>query len=103
MKRQTRQQLAARRREAAALAHEDWTQAAIAGYLKIPQGTVSCDLAAIREFWRDSPVADFKKVRCERLQKIDLIEAEAWSAWQCSQQRRSAALTCGKSGEQGRT
>jgi hypothetical protein len=104
MKRQTSQQLAARRREVVSLTHKGWTQAAIASHLKIPQGTVSGDLAAMRGFWRDFHVYDFENMRFEQLQKIDLIEAEAWSAWQRSQQRRqSAAITRGKTGEQTRT
>ena len=46
MKRRTRQQLAARRREVAHLALQGWTQTAIAQQLQIPQGTVSRDLAS---------------------------------------------------------
>src|SRR5260221_12040455 len=104
MKRQTSQKLGTRRREAAKLALKGWTQAAIANHLKIPQGTVSRNLAAMREFWREYPVYDFEKVRFEQLQKIDLVETEAWAAWQRSQQQRhSAALTRGKTGEQTRT
>jgi hypothetical protein len=104
MKRQTSQELAARRREVVNLAHKGWTQAAIASHLKIPQGTVSRDLAAMRQFWRDFPVYDFESVRIEQLQKIDLIEAEAWAAWRRSQDRRRVAqLTRGKTGEQTRT
>jgi hypothetical protein len=104
MKRPVKPQVAARRREVANLAHKGWTQAAIASHLKIPQGTVSRDLVAMREFWRDFPVYDFEKVRFEQLQKIDLVEAEAWAAWQRSQQqRRTAALTRGKAGEQSRS
>jgi hypothetical protein len=68
MKRRTSQELAARRREVVSLAHSSfvhggWTLAVIASHLKIPQGTVSRDLAAMREFWRDFPVYDFDKVR----------------------------------------
>jgi hypothetical protein len=65
MKRQTSQQRSARRREAAdlahvlahVLAHNGWTQAASASHLKVSQGTVSRDLAAMREIWREYPVA----------------------------------------------
>ena len=54
----------------------------------------------MREFWREFPVYDFEKVRVEQLQKIDLIESEAWAAWQRSQeQRRSASLARGKTGD----
>src|SRR5258708_11371613 len=104
MKRQARPRVFARRRDVANLALKGWTQAAIASHLKIPQGTVSRDLAAMREFWREFPVYDCEKVRFEQLQKIDLVETEAWAAWQRSQeQRHSAALTRGKTGEQTRT
>jgi hypothetical protein len=86
------------------LALKGWTQAAIASHLQIPQGTVSRDLAAMREFWREFPVFDFEKVRLEQLQKIDLLEAEAWAAWQRSQEpQRAESLTHGKSGEQSHT
>src|SRR5437868_7840262 len=104
MKKQTSEQLDARRREAAGLALKGWTQAAIAQKLQVPQGTVSRDLAAMREIWREFPVYDFDRVRFEQLQRIDLVEAEAWAAWQRSQeQKRSAAITRGKAGEQSRT
>lgn len=104
MKPQTSQQLAARRREVVSLTHKGWTQEAIASHLQIPQGTVSRDLASMREYWREFPVYDFEKVRFEQLQKIDLIEAEAWAAWQRSQQKKhSASITRGKNGEQTRT
>ena len=104
MKRQASHQLAARRREVVRLVHKGWTQAAIARHLKIPQGTVSRDLAAMHKFWRDFPVHDFENVRLEQLPKIDVIEAEAWAAWERSQQRRQVAqLTRGKTGEQIRT
>lgn len=104
MKRPISPQLSARRREVANLAHKGWTQEAIASHLKIPQGTVSRDLAAMREYWREFPVYDFEKVRFEQLQRIDLVETEAWAAWQRSQmQRHSAWLTRGKTGEQTRT
>ena len=104
MNRQASQQLAARRREVVRLVHKGWTQAAIARHLKIPPGTVSRDRAAMHKFWRDFPVHDFENVRLEQLQKIDVIEAEAWAAWDRSQQRRQVAqLTRGKTGEQTRT
>ncbi len=101
---QTSQKVLARRREVASLALKGLSQAAIAQQLKIPQGTVSRDLAAMREYWREFPVNDFDKVRIEQLQKIDLVEAEAWAAWQRSLgQRHSAWLTRGKTGETTRT
>ena len=104
MKRQNSQQLAARRREVLSLTHKGRTQGAIARHLKIPQGSVSRDLAVMRKFWRDFPIHDFENVRLEQLQKIDMIEAEAWAAGERSRQRRqNAQLSRGKTGEQTRT
>ena len=100
MNRQASHQLAARRREVVRLVHKGWTQAAIARHLKIPPGTVSRDRAAMQKFWRDFPVHDFEYVRLEQLQKIDVIDAEAWARWERSQQRQIAQLTRGKTGEQ---
>jgi predicted transcriptional regulator len=51
------------------LVHKGWSQAAIARHLQIPPATVSRDLAAMREFWREFPPSDFEKVRIEHLQK----------------------------------
>ena len=80
MNRPDRAKLHERRREVANFHLKGWTKGAIARHLGIPQGTVSRDLAAVREFWREFPVYDFDKVRLEQLQKIDLVEAEAWAA-----------------------
>jgi hypothetical protein len=104
MNRPTTTKLQERRRQVANYVHKGWTQVAIARHMNIPQATVSRDLAAMREYWREFPVYDFEKVRFEQLQKIDLIEAEAWAAWQRSQeQQRSASITRGKAGETSRT
>src|SRR5260370_2112886 len=104
MSRPTRSKLYERRREVANSALKGCTQAAIARQMHIPPATVSRDLAAMREFWREFPVYDFDRARLEQLQKIDLVEAEAWAAWQRSQEpQRSAWLSHGKAGEQSRS
>ena len=104
MKRSTRTRLRERRREVANYALKGWTQAAIARHMNIPPATVSRDLAAMREFWREFPIYDFHKARLEQLQKVDLVEAEAWAAWQRSQEpQRSASLSQRKTGEQSRS
>ena len=59
MNRPTRSKLYERRREVANYALKGWTQAAIARQMHIPEATVSRDLAAMREFWREFPVDDF--------------------------------------------
>ena len=104
MKRQNIRPLAARCREVLSLTHKGRPRGAIARHLKIPQGTVSRDLAVMHKFWRDLPIHDFENVRLEPLQKIDLIEADAWAAWERTHQRRqNAQMTRGKIGEQTRT
>ena len=77
--RPTRIRLSERRRDVANFALKGWTQAAISRHMNIPQLTVSRDLAAMREFWREFPVSDFEKVRLERLQKSDLMTCIAQS------------------------
>ena len=59
MNRPTRAKLYERRREVANYALKGWTQAAIARHMHIPPATVSRDLAAMREFWREFSVYDF--------------------------------------------
>ena len=104
MKRSTKTRLHERRREVSNYALKGWTQAAIARQMNVPPATVSRDLAAMRESWREFPIYDFHKARLEQLQKIDLVEAEAWAAWQRSQEaQRSASLSHGKTGEQSRS
>ncbi len=69
MNRPTKAKLSERRREVANLALKAWTQASIARHMRLPQATVSRDLAAMREF----PVCDVDRARLEQLPKIDLI------------------------------
>ena len=68
MNRPTRTKLYERRRQVANYALKGWTQAAISRHMNIPEATVSRDLAAMREFWREFPIYDFEKVRLEQLQ-----------------------------------
>src|SRR5438552_12143460 len=66
MNRPTRSKLFERRREVANYALKGWTQAAIARQMHIPEASVSRDLAAMREFWREFPVYDFDRARLEQ-------------------------------------
>ena len=84
MNRPTRSKLFERRREVANYALKGWTQAAIARQMHIPEATVSRDLAAMREVWREFPVYDFDRARLEPLQKIDLVEADAQKGRFCA-------------------
>jgi DNA-binding CsgD family transcriptional regulator len=58
-----------------------WERARTVG---VSQGTVSNDLAAIREDWLASTRRDFDARKAEELAKLDQLEAEAWAAWERS-------------------
>jgi hypothetical protein len=70
MKRPANSQLFKCRREVAILAHKGWTQATIARHLQLPPATVSRDLAAMREFWREFPASDSGCGRTSRRNRI---------------------------------
>jgi hypothetical protein len=96
--------VADRRRKAAELALMGWTQQAIGARLGASQATIARDLAAITEQWRREAVRDVGLVREQQLQKLMLVEYEAWGGWQRSQTpMKSATLTDTKGVKQSRT
>src|SRR5689334_1282038 len=78
-------QLAQRRRQVVELYLKGWEQGAIARELRISQASVSRDLEAVARDWRESALRHFDEVRNRKVQKLDLVEREAWAAWQRSQ------------------
>ena len=67
----------------------DWycsgkTVYAIAELAGVHHATVTRDLAAIRQQWRDSAVRDFDAARAVELAKIDRLERQYWEAWEKS-------------------
>ena len=86
-----------RRQQVAELALQGWSQAKIAEHLNVAQGTISGDLTAIRKEWRESALRDFDEARAIELQKLNLIETEAWSAWKRSQKPQQSAVFTGAS------
>lgn len=69
----------------AALYLKGCPQSEIAAQLNLTQATVSRDLKLIQEQWRQSAISDMGEVKQRELEKIDLIEYEAWQAWLRSQ------------------
>jgi transcriptional regulator with XRE-family HTH domain len=63
-----------------------WTQQDIATKLGLAQSTVSNDLKAIQEEWRDSGVLDFDLARAVEVQKLLRLERELWDAYRRYQQ-----------------
>lgn len=52
----------------------------------ITQQQVSSDLKVIRDRWLESSIRDFDAAKSEQLAKIDLMESEAWEAWDKSKE-----------------
>jgi len=71
----------------------------IARELGIGQATVSRDLEALRVQWRESSSLAIDTILQRELAKIDLIEAEAWIAWERSKENRERTTKERSSGE----
>jgi hypothetical protein len=89
-----------RRKQVVELYLQGWSQPAIAHHLEVSQPTICSDLKAIRQDWRDSAIRDFDELRATELQKLDLIEKEAWGAWQRSQKPAQSAVVTGEGHDQ---
>lgn len=61
---------------------------------------VSSDICSIKEDWRKAYIEDFNELRKRELLKIDLIEAEAWSAWEKSKQGRTSRVKSAEDSQQ---
>lgn len=81
----------------AALYLKGCPQSEIAAQLNLTQATVSRDLKLIQEQWRQSAISDMGEVKQRELEKIDLIEYEAWQAWLRSQADAISETTFGNS------
>ena len=81
----------ARRKEVAQLHVQSFTQMKIAERLDVSQATVCGDLKTIEKQWRADAVRDLDLCRQHELQKLALIEQEAWQAWERSQQPQQSA------------
>ena len=93
-------EVAQRREQVADLYLQSWTQMAIAEHFGVAQSTISADLKAIQETWRQSAVRDFDSLRAIELQKLDRLEREAWAAWERSKKPHQAAVVREHSGQQ---
>ena len=85
MTRREKSRVADRRRKVAEWSLKGLTQQSIGDTLGVSQATVARDLEAIRQQWRDAAVRNFDEARGQQLEKLDLVETEAWAGWQRSQ------------------
>jgi len=63
-----------------------WSQKRIADYLEVSQPQVSYDLKEIRKEWLESSHINVDLERKIAMKRLELIEREAWDAWDRSQQ-----------------
>lgn len=70
-----------------------WTLRAIATQVGISEGQVRYDLRQVEQEWRAKAVYDFDLIRQRELRRIDLLEAEAWAAWEKSKGPREITTT----------
>ena len=89
-----------RRQQVAALHLKGWTQTAIAEYLNIGQPTVCKDLHAVEAEWLAASVHDTELARRKELLRLELVEREAWGAWERSKEPAQSAVVTGDTGKQ---
>lgn len=75
------------------------TQMQIADELGVSQATISRDIKAIHEAWRESALVDFDDAKARELARIDKLEREAWDAWEDSKQARKRVTATSKGGK----
>ncbi|MBC7855847.1 MAG: hypothetical protein IAF94_20660 [Pirellulaceae bacterium] len=84
-----------RRQRVAELRLQGWSQSAIADELQIRQATISGDLKTVERSWRESAIRDFDAAREHELQRIGMIERNAWEGWKRSCQPLQSATVDG--------
>jgi transposase len=94
--------LAERRAKAARLVLEGWTFKAIAAELGIAVSTVTRDMKVAREEWLDRACEAVEQHRSVMLQRLELIQREAWKEWHRSKEQakktKAAQTTSAKEG-----
>jgi len=60
------------------------TQPEIAEEFGVNQSTISRDLKAIQQTWREAAIRDFDEARGQELAKLDNLELTYWQAWERS-------------------
>jgi hypothetical protein len=72
----------------AELSLKGWSQPKIAQHLELSQSMINYELQKLRREWRESAAADMALERGRCLKKLDLIEGEAWGAWEESRGKK---------------
>lgn len=61
------------------------------GFAAVTQGTISNDLKAIQERWRNSSIMDMNEAKQRELARIDTLEMEYWRQYEESKKPRQIA------------
>jgi hypothetical protein len=77
----------------AALYLQGKTQADIGRELGVSRGQIWYDLKEIRARWQEQCIRDYDKIAAQELERIDLLESEAWAAWERSKLPRETSIT----------
>jgi hypothetical protein len=96
MRRSTAEQLAieSRRSQVAGLFLQGVRrQGELAERLGVDRSTISRDLKVLDARWQQSGVRDLDAAKGQELDRIDLIEREAWEAWEKSKKGRETTTT----------
>lgn len=72
---------------------QGWSQQRIGQEMGLTQQVVSEELKVIRKRWLESSIRDFDEAKSIELAKIDLLEREAWEAWQNSKKPKLTKTT----------
>src|SRR5436190_3827327 len=88
-----------RRQKVADLYLQGLSQASIAEQLEVSQTSVARDLAKIERSWRESAIRDFDAAKERELQRLALIEKNAWEGWKRSCQPIQSATVDGQAAD----
>jgi len=75
-----------------------YDQKQIADELRLTPAMVSRDASEIEDRWRTSALIDFDQARARELARIEMIEREAWDAWDASKKDAETRTQSGGEG-----
>jgi hypothetical protein len=68
-------------------------QGELAGRVGVNRSTISRDLKALNIRWKESGIRDLDAAKGQELERIDLLEREAWAAWEKSKNGHETTTT----------
>jgi predicted transcriptional regulator len=81
------------REHVATLYLKGWSQSEIANYLEVSQPLISKELKAIKAKWHSEQLEQYEFYIAQELDRLRLIEKEAWEAWERSKQTKEQTLS----------